>query len=401
MYFFVDESGHTGQQLFDPQQPTLYYGVLSSRLNVDVLAEDGLNRLRRLLAVPRLHAAELGNARLSGIAPTIESLQRRLDLRFDLYRVVKSDHAVISFFDQVFDQGMNPAVPWHWYWTPLRYPLLIKLAYLFDAELASLAWSARLERNDELANANLVRVCDELRQRLGRLPDLRSQQLLGEGLAWARANPDSIRYNAKSPEEAIVIAPNTIGFQSVILGIASRVSKMRPRSLQVVVDQQSQFNKAQQTTLGWYQKAKASSHAIALGPGMPTMGLAGIPDSPLLFRSSTQSPGLELVDIFLWTFKRLYEQKEVAPELHALARAQVHRGRTDEISLRGLESRWGQWFRELPEPSPEQLGRARELLEEAEVRRANAVAAHVTLDTALPQPAISATHGSGRESEPH
>jgi len=30
MFFYVDESGHTGTNLFDPNQPVLYYGVLSS-----------------------------------------------------------------------------------------------------------------------------------------------------------------------------------------------------------------------------------------------------------------------------------------------------------------------------------------------------------------------------------
>ena len=115
MHFYVDESGHTGQNLFDPAQPTLYYGVLSSRLNVDVVALPRVERIRRALGVPRLHAAELGNGCLVPIVSDVASLQRQLDLRFDLYRVVKADHAVISFFDQTFDQGMNPAVPWHCY----------------------------------------------------------------------------------------------------------------------------------------------------------------------------------------------------------------------------------------------------------------------------------------------
>ena len=38
MYFYVDESGHTGPNLFDAAQPMLYYGVLSSRVNLDVVA---------------------------------------------------------------------------------------------------------------------------------------------------------------------------------------------------------------------------------------------------------------------------------------------------------------------------------------------------------------------------
>ncbi|WP_166370308.1 hypothetical protein [Psychromonas sp. SA13A] len=38
MCFYVDESGQTGLELFDENQPSLYYGVLRSKVNIDVLA---------------------------------------------------------------------------------------------------------------------------------------------------------------------------------------------------------------------------------------------------------------------------------------------------------------------------------------------------------------------------
>ena len=46
MFFYVDESGHTGSELFDATQPVLYYGVISSDVNLDVLAEERLAPLR-------------------------------------------------------------------------------------------------------------------------------------------------------------------------------------------------------------------------------------------------------------------------------------------------------------------------------------------------------------------
>lgn len=221
----------------------------------------------------------------------------------------------------------------------------------------------------------MVATCDELLSRLADLPDARSREILGDGLTWARSHPNEIRYNAKSAEEAIVVAPNSIGFQSVILGIAARVAKVRPRMVQVTVDRQSQFNKAQRTVTGWYQKAKGST--VAIGPGMPQMDLKGIPDSPLRFASSFESPGLELVDIYLWTLKRLMEGKEIAAELQPLIRAQLNRGRTDEISLRAMEHRWGKWFAELGEPTPEQVEKGRALLQSIEENRRRAMTAVV------------------------
>ena len=226
MYFYIDESGHTGPKLFDPDQPMLYYGVLSSKVNVDFLAAERLRNIRKRLGVRRLHAAEMGNGGLVEIVKDIDQLQRQLDLRFDLYRVAKADHAIISFFDQVFDQGLNPAITWTGYWTPLRYILLLKLATLFDEDLASRAWDARLETNDTKSTEGLVQVCAELRARVHELPDARSRQLITDTLEWAEKNPNEIYYNTKTKKDRLSVMPNIIGFQSVMLGIAARASAL-------------------------------------------------------------------------------------------------------------------------------------------------------------------------------
>ena len=159
MFFYVDESGNTGLNLFDTSQPDLLYGLLSSKVNLDVLAEPHLQALRKRFGVSRLHATELGIGRLSTAAPILLDLVRKYDIRFALYKLVKLDYAVIQFFDQVFDQGLNPAVGWTTYWTPLRYVMLLKVAYLFDEELAEKAWAARTDKNDESSNAQLLDVC--------------------------------------------------------------------------------------------------------------------------------------------------------------------------------------------------------------------------------------------------
>lgn len=71
MYCYVDESGNTGNNLFDTAQPVLYYGLLTSKTNLDATAEPLLNALRAKLNVERLHANELGVGRLSEIAPDL------------------------------------------------------------------------------------------------------------------------------------------------------------------------------------------------------------------------------------------------------------------------------------------------------------------------------------------
>ncbi len=371
MYFFVDESGHTGANLFDEDQPVLYYGVLSSRLNVERIASSAVEEMRKSLGMDRLHATELGKGRLVELASGFILLQEALDLYFDFYRVYKIDHAAICFFDQVFDQGMNPAVPWSAYWSPLRYMLLQKVSALFDIELLKRAWNARIEFRDEYAEEELIHVCQELCSRVDLLPDERSRQIIHDSLTWIINNPKEIRYNAKNKREMYWITPNLIGFQLVMFGIASRILENHTQSPIIIVDQQSQFNKSQRTLADFY--AEASGKKFEFGTGLPDYDLTGMPTTPIVFQSSSQSVGLELVDIYLWLFKRFYEEKEIPKELWPIIEYQFPRGKTDQVSLDGIAKRWTKWFDELPEPTAEELKLAKELMEKDERRRLTAI----------------------------
>ena len=369
MFFYVDESGHTGSNLFDPDQPLLFYGALSSRLNVDVLAKSLLKRARQKAGVKRLHANELGNSGLSRIAEELIRAQKRFSLRFDFYRVNKKDHAAICFFDQIFDQGMNPAVPWSAYWTPLRYMLLLRVSTLFDEELLRAAWAARITPIDKKAEEILREVCNELLGRISELPDERTQEIVTDALNWAITNTSEIHYNVRKKSDAISVMPNAIGFQHVLIGIALRVRQSGRKDISVVVDRQSQFNKAQARTNDWYGRLSGANQP--LGPGLPTLDLRGMPNTKISFSSGFDSAGLELVDVYLWIFKRLFEEKDVTPDLYPLIKKQLPVGHTDEISLSAIVRRWEPVFRsmEATELTEEQLMEGRKLMEADEMKR--------------------------------
>jgi hypothetical protein len=206
------------------------------------------------------------------------------------------------------------------------------------------------------------------------LPDARSKQLIGDTLAWASANPKEIHYNVADKGAILQITPNVIGFQSVMHGIASRIAKRKRQASRILVDQQLQFNEAQKTLADFYSSARAVPWAT--GPGLPVMDLTHMPTVQIEVGSSLSSAGLELADIYLWVFKRHLEGKELAPELLELLRGQMHRGRVDEISLNAIAKRWSEHFESLPELDqlpPEQIERARELLQSDEQRRQRAL----------------------------
>jgi len=366
MHFYVDETGHTGPNLFDQTQPVLSYGVLSSPDNLDKEAEKELVALRKELRVPRIHAAELGMHRLGDVINTLLILQKKHRIRFDIYQVVKRDHAIISFFDQVFDQGMNPAVSWTAYWTPLRYPLLLSLANLFDEELAEKAWRARLEAHDARSELLFCEVCHTLLQRCVRLHDARTRELITDALNWAANNFPQLGYNCKTNKDRLQIMPNMVGFQSVLHGICSRLGAPNRRA-EIIVDQQSQFNTTQRELSEFYRQIREQPWAI--GPGLPVMDMSNMPAQPLVFQSGTRSAGLELVDVYLWIYKRLMEDKELTKPLQRLVYTNRNTTLTSSVSLNSISTQFQALMRTLPEPSPAELARAREVFAPDEARR--------------------------------
>jgi len=370
MFAFVDESGNTGLRLFDPDQPHLYYGVLTSRKNIDLLGRSFVNSLQKRLNVRRLHANELGVARLTTICDPLINFSKTHDLRFSLYTVAKKDHAIICFFDQVFDSGLNDAVPPIHYWTPLRYILLLKVSALFDDDLANTAWAARIEQNPARSAAGLQTVCAELLTRLHRLPDKRSQDLISGALKWATKNTQEISYGASNRESTLQLSPNLIGFQQVLQGLAQDSARREVQVRRIVVDRQSEFNAAQQELAEYYRALRGYKRQP--GPGMPTFDWSNMPEVPPTFLPGDQSPGLELVDITLWIAKRLIESKPVSKELEELFWTQAKRGYRDEVSLAAINRRW-QHLLDLPEPDSPLPPDMTSAIEEMERRRQYAV----------------------------
>ena len=371
MYCFVDESGNTGSNLFDDKQPMLYYGVITCKVNLDIVAKPMLEGLKGKLKVDRLHANELGVARLSKVASTIAKFSTKRDVRFSFYKVSKPDYAIISFFDQVFDSGINSAIPWHLYFTPLRYALLFNVRHLFDRATAERAWAARQERDPAKCAELLKRICATLLERISRLPDQRARELISGGLKWASANPFEIDYGVSNKDSALQISPNLIGFQQVLHSIAEQAARQSRTVRAITVDRQDQFNHAQRELSKFYQRMRGLKGDM--GPGMPTVDMSNMPEVSPAFRPGDESAGLELVDVTLWIAKCLAEKKrQLSPELVGLFKSQAKRGLTDEVSFEALDNRW-RHLRESPIPDGPLPAEIQELNRKWEEKRLDAL----------------------------
>lgn len=361
MFFHIDETGNSGNNLFDENQPVLSYGVLSSTLNVDVLGVNQHARILRTLGKDSLHANEIGIPGLVQVADELKELQRKFDFRFDYYFIHKPSFAVVALHSAVFDAGINQAMKWDWYWTPLRFPLIAALDYVLEEELLRESWRLCLiprERKGKEAE-NISRLLTTMLDRVTSSDiDKRLREVTSDALRFGIAHPTEMDFGIY---EKNALAPNSIGFQFVLSAIAQRQKKSGRRALGITVDRQSQFNSAQQRTfefhskLANYFKGKQGErdrylrHPLFADIREGQMNfMTHFPAKQLHISESGKSIGLQLADTYLWLTSRAMNGKEVPRELAPILEIIFSKGYIDGISIAAMMRRWKEFEENLP-----------------------------------------------------
>lgn len=361
MFYHVDESGNTGNNLFDPNQPRLSYGVLSSATNVDVRCVEIHRRIEQTIGDDIIHANVLGIERLRKIVPELLSIQDKMKFDFDYYFIDKTAYALVVFFDAVFDAGLNEAVKWDVYWTPMRYLMIHKLSALFDEDLLKESWRLCTIKKIEKHEDDIVRLLSEVKKRAEVEPlDERSRELIVDALNFGISRPLSLDFGF--PDQKL-ISPNAVGFQFVVSSIARRTRKKgRKKVSSIVVDRQTQFNKAQIGThynlsriaegiksAPHKDKNSYLKHPLYVGFTEDEITHKGLTDRELTIKKSAESIGLQIVDVYLWVANRILSRAELPYDLLYLWSQFGKRSLIDGISFEGMAHRFSQFEKMLPQ----------------------------------------------------
>ncbi|GLS84310.1 DUF3800 domain-containing protein [Paraferrimonas haliotis] len=360
MFFHIDESGNTGNNLFDESQPRLSYGLISSVTNVDALCIVEHNAIRDIIDDDLIHANILGIGGLVKIAPLLIKIQKKMKFDFDYYFIEKLDYALVIFFDAVFDAGLNDAVKWDTYWTPLRYVLIHKLSILFDEDLLRESWRLSTVKRIENCEDAIVSLLSEVKSRAENAPlDARSKELIIDALDFGIRKPLSLDFG--HPDQKI-ISPNAVGFQFVVAAIARRTRKKLRKSVSsIIVDRQNQFNKAQIGThynlsriaegiknSSEKDKAMYFNNPLYTDFSPEEVSHKGLTDKELTISKSADSIGLQIVDVYLWIANKLISGVNLPSELMELWQLFQHRSLIDGISMRGMAERFKNFEKNLP-----------------------------------------------------
>lgn len=317
MYFHIDESGNTGNDLFNADQPRLSYGVISSRTNVEARGVDIHQRMLRKVGKTELHAKNLREDGIIAISEDLLALQKKMEFDFDFYFIEKKTLAVVVLFDAIFDAGINPAVRWESYWTPLRFMVVHKLAYILDEELLRTAWNLCIDRNAKKRQSEIVALLTTIRDRaLASDWDYRSKETIVDAVTFGIANPEALDFG--HPDRKLM-SPNAVGFQFVGSCMARRLRSKKIRdAASIVVDRQTEFNQAQLETSrvqrlmaeGWKkatprERALFFNHPLYAHMDEDELFNSGLPTREACIADSSTSIGLQIVDIYLWIAQRM------------------------------------------------------------------------------------------------
>ena len=311
LHAYIDESGNTGFNLFDPAQPFFQNAAMSSHVDFDEVFESRVHWMADRLGVAYLHGNELGVEGVEQIAGSIAELIEFSQVRFYFAAVNKRDVAAIKFYDAIFDPGENPAAPTLSYGIRvLKFVLLFKFLSLLYEEDIRLFWDSMTSTPSVEAEGNATLAIENALRRVDLLPDSRSRQLVRDTLSWARDNIGTFSIWTPSKKLRYGHLPNLFTFPALVASISETAKRWDSRTEKIIHDQQSQFG---QTLREWHALYEMAEPERIFNFGDTPIKFGDIRESKFEIRDSKTSAGLQVVDIVLWTFARIVSGKPLGP----------------------------------------------------------------------------------------
>ncbi len=310
MYAYIDETGNTGSNIFDGDQPVFITAALITKTNFDVLYKDEIKKIAAVINEEELHASLIGPEKIEKIAGPLLALFKKCDARFFVSRIEKKYLATTKFVDTLFDSFENKSVPWHVYnMRPMRLLLVFKIASILTEETAKKFWSSILEKKESKAYEIFLDSLSDLEVNISMLPDARSRELISEAIEWATKNPESIYIHNNSKAARLGHLPNLAVFPGLLEGIERRSKAWKRKVIEIVHDRQSQFEGSLRDWHDLYKNAAPDVITWTMGEEYTLRRVEG---SDFRISSAAESAGIQAIDTVLWLFKRVIDEKPLS-----------------------------------------------------------------------------------------
>ncbi|SDF92147.1 DUF3800 domain-containing protein [Alloyangia pacifica] len=375
MFAYVDETGNTGKNIFDPDQPEFFTAALITKTNFDVLHGRTLQSISMRAGVPALHASVVGMGPIESAAGDILSLLKKVDARFFVSRVEKRYLLATKVYDVFFDSGENPAASWSAYnIRPLKMILCFKVATLITEQIARDFWDMLMARNEKTARQKIPGICEALLAQVPTLADARSREVVTETLTWSRDHPEALDIFIAGRQAKNGHMPNMVAFANLLDGLEGFSKRWRRPLKKIVHDRQSQF---EGSLAEWHMMFSNASDEPIHRPG-ETIVFQKVAGSTFEVSASDDSAGIQIADLVLWLFRQHLSGKRLPPASGRLLNYVLKKGYHSDFSFDGVGQQVEEQYRQImaTELTPEMEQVAQKMIADNEQHRRRMVAAY-------------------------
>ncbi|CAI4033356.1 hypothetical protein DNFV4_03792 [Nitrospira tepida] len=333
LHAYADETGNTGFNLFDASQPSFWTGTIVSTYDLHAEARTFVDELCRFSGVKELHGSSLGLEGIEQIAPRLQTFLGSHECEYVFTMLDKCHLAATKLADTLLDSYHNKGVSHLHYVSPLRAFLELSLIPLITYGDRVTFWNAY----EKLDHGQFKKVLERLQARVvEKVRDARARDLLSDALSWAIRYPDAVLVVGRDDLDS----PNLVTFMSLIDELRDFANEKNAFQIKLIHDEQSQFGKSIEWTfemmknLRWKQKRSLFLETF-------TREKNSAYKSPIDVSPSTNSPGLQLLDLALWITKRYVERRvpPSCPNTVCLAREISQHARIVRITLKSYQER--------------------------------------------------------------
>lgn len=298
---YTDESGNTGNDLFNDQQPWFYTGTLFTRSALEGEAR-ALESLLARKGIKELHANELGLSGLEDFAEFVRKVIVLHDCRFIFTKMEKRHYATVKLIDTLLDSGLNKAVsPFHHAMAAMRMKMSIDIDSVISSRIQEEFWPAYLKSEPTGFRSALERLRWNVQHKI---KDQRGQRLLLDAINWAFDHPEEVLDCA----DQALASPNVIAVKQVLHSLNHIFSDTDFKVVRFVHDRQKQFGAGIEFSYSNLKKIKFKENWRFFLQDWESSTLheceLELSDAPLV--------GLQFIDVALWLMKRTLEGKTIS-----------------------------------------------------------------------------------------
>ena len=358
---YIDETGNTGSNLFDENQPLFICGGMLVR-KISATRID-LSEVRSILGVNELHGSEVGLSRLEQVAEILRNVIIEAN-PFFLFSVIHKPFLVgMKFYDCLFDAGTNPGVSgFHCVSILFKYLYMLKFIYVLEEKDLHDFWKAYSTKDLDAFSSLLQRLRPKYEQSC---LDPRGKELILDCLDGALQKPSDVLSLGFIDADC----PNVISVVMFAHDINKHLGRYKCSITDIVHDRQDQFRMA---IPEMFNAIKQTRMIWDLQNLYPEYENSAVLEGSLRMEDSEHSDPLQLIDTVLYIFK-----KGMSSDLHGnlgkLIQEIADRARPLFMTWQGIESRVYELMidSESRELTPDMIEKGKLLMAEIDKKRKN------------------------------